>query len=164
MTRIAELEADFYPILEAALVERELVAYHTHDSRASESGFPDYTIPVGRWLLFAELKRTGRPLTTAQAGWLLRLRGPWRMCLAVDVAELGSLLRAIDNTKAGRLDRDGPAGFASVFVLGHVTGLGPLGSAAVGERVRPAGPSVAGSPAKPARQRRPCTRRSRRGS
>lgn len=47
-----------------------LLAYHTHDSRRSESGFPDWTFSGRRGLMFRELKTATGRLTTAQQVWL----------------------------------------------------------------------------------------------
>lgn len=159
-----DLERDAYPVLEAELELRGLRFYHTHDSRRSVGGFPDYVIPVGRWLLPAELKRTGGELTRDQADWLLALMGPWRAPFAVDVEHLDELLRAIDNMKAGRLDDLGPTGFRSVMVLGDVRRWYLLGSAADGEVVRRAARSVAGPTATPRPRRRRDNPRAPRGS
>ncbi len=50
-----------------------LLHYHTHDSRRSESGFPD-SVFVGRRVLFRELKLTRRSrVSSAQRQWLARL-------------------------------------------------------------------------------------------
>lgn len=157
-------EADAYPVLEAELKARGLRWYHTHDSRRSVGGFPDYIIPVGRWLLPAELKRSGGELTVEQADWLLALLGPWRAPFAVDVEHLDELLRAIDNMKAGRLDDLGPTGFRSVMVLGDVRRWYVLGSACDGEVVRRAAQAAAGPPATPRPRRRRDTRRLPAGS
>ena len=166
MTRGGDLlERDHYPILVAELAFRGITAvYHPYDSRRSAEGFPDFTIAgVGRWILFAELKLTGKPLTAAQAGWLLALRGPWRACLAVDVAQLPALLVAVDNMKAGRLDDRGPTGFGTVMVLGDVRGLAPLAGAVSDGRGRPVD-SPAGGPTPTQPPRRTLgTRRRRRG-
>lgn len=50
-----------------------VLAYHTHDSRHSASGYPDWTFVGPRGVLFRELKREGRKPTPAQAAWLTAL-------------------------------------------------------------------------------------------
>jgi hypothetical protein len=47
-----------------------LLAYHTHDSRRSHSGYPDWTI-CGPWgVMFRELKRQNGIVTLAQRQWI----------------------------------------------------------------------------------------------
>lgn len=50
-------------------------AYHTHDSRRSEPGFPDIVLVRGSRLIFAELKTDTGRTTTEQDGWLSALQG-----------------------------------------------------------------------------------------
>jgi hypothetical protein len=50
-----------------------LSCYHTHDSRRSESGFPDLVI-VGKRVLWRELKSQTGIATSPQLKWLLDLR------------------------------------------------------------------------------------------
>ena len=46
-------------------------AYHTHDSRRSEAGYPDLTLAKGGAVIFAELKRDAKArVTPAQRAWL----------------------------------------------------------------------------------------------
>lgn len=158
-------EAEGAAVLEGELRRRDLAWYHTHDSRRSAEGFPDYVIPVGRWILFVEIKchETRGELTKAQADWLLRLRGPWRISIVADVSALPSLMMAIDNAKAGRLDAIGPAG-VKVLVLGEVRRWYLLGSEADGEVVRRAAAAAGGSTPTPSRPSARGSRRSRRGS
>jgi hypothetical protein len=51
-----------------------VLAYHTHDSRKSASGWPDWCFCGPRGLLFRELKREGKKPTRAQEAWLAALR------------------------------------------------------------------------------------------
>lgn len=46
-----------------------LRGYHTHDSRRSESGYPDWTI-TGRRTIFRELKTQRGKVSRAQQEWL----------------------------------------------------------------------------------------------
>lgn len=50
-----------------------VLAYHTHDSRHSASGFPDWCFCGPGGVLFRELKREGKKPTPAQAQWLTAL-------------------------------------------------------------------------------------------
>ena len=101
MTRIGKAEPESWnadhatEAVCATYLERGLrlvadAVYHTHDSRRSAAGFPDYTIVVGPWLLFVELKRWRgeHTLTHEQAVWLSELTGPARRsyCVAGQLA------------------------------------------------------------------------------
>lgn len=56
-----------------ATVGHGLLHYHTHDSRRSESGFPDCVF-VGRAVVFRELKMTRRSkISDEQKKWIARL-------------------------------------------------------------------------------------------
>lgn len=61
-----------------------LLAYHTHDSRRSRAGFPDWAIVGPGGLLFRECKDEARKPTLEQEKWLAALRaagqdaGLWR--------------------------------------------------------------------------------------
>lgn len=50
------------------------LAYHTHDSRRSEAGFPDLVLVRGGTLLYRELKRNTTYPTPAQREWISRLK------------------------------------------------------------------------------------------
>lgn len=63
-------EADFQQqVLDLARLYRWR-AYHTHDSRRSEPGFPDLVLLRAPRLIFAELKTARGRLTRAQCDWL----------------------------------------------------------------------------------------------
>lgn len=163
VTRLASLEEDFYPILEAELASRSMPFHHQRISRRSIAGWPDYTIVAGDWLMFAELKAIGGEPTEAQWAWLHRLRGPWRASAVVAVDALDELLRIVDALKARRIE--GPAGLAAgIVVLGSVKVPSAFAGGVLAGRGRPDASSAAGSPATRRRPRRPCTPRSRRGS
>ncbi len=50
-------------------------AYHTHDSRRSDEGFPDLVMIRGPVLLVAELKVKKNTITPAQEKWLQLFEG-----------------------------------------------------------------------------------------
>lgn len=49
------------------------MAYHTHDSRRSEPGFPDLVLVRGGECLAVEVKAAGGRATAAQLEWLAAL-------------------------------------------------------------------------------------------
>ncbi|MBQ1047785.1 VRR-NUC domain-containing protein [Micromonospora sp. C51] len=52
-----------------------LLAYHTHDSRRSQPGFPDLVIVGPGGVLFVELKSEAGKTTADQEKWLAALNG-----------------------------------------------------------------------------------------
>lgn len=52
----------------------EVLAYHTHDSRRSHAGYPDWTFAGPGGVLFRELKTARGPVTAGQERWLETLR------------------------------------------------------------------------------------------
>jgi hypothetical protein len=46
-----------------------LRGYHTHDSRRSDAGYPDWTI-TGKRTIFRELKRQNGVVSPAQLAWM----------------------------------------------------------------------------------------------
>lgn len=77
--------ADARAVLDAAMTEKQFqteivqvarqsgftLAYHTHDSRRSERGFPDLVLvhPGLRWVLFVEVKTEKGKLAPDQVRW-----------------------------------------------------------------------------------------------
>lgn len=59
-------------VLQVAKINKWLV-YHTHDSRFSESGWPDLVLLRPPRALFVELKAENGKVTAAQAHWLEQL-------------------------------------------------------------------------------------------
>lgn len=51
-----------------------LLHYHTHDSRRSNPGFPDWTIVYGSIIVFVEMKSDTGRLTSDQGKWINTLR------------------------------------------------------------------------------------------
>ena len=49
------------------------LAYHTHNSRHSEKGFPDLCLVRDNVCIMAELKTDAGPVTPAQAAWITAL-------------------------------------------------------------------------------------------
>lgn len=59
--------------VQGAAVKLGWRAYHTHDSRRSDPGFPDLVLVKGARIIFAEIKReTTRP-TPDQVSWMASL-------------------------------------------------------------------------------------------
>ena len=87
----AELEIHVRAILKgaAAIGPGMLLGYHTHDSRASHPGYPDWTFAGPGGVLFRELKTARGKLTAAQQDWQRTLR---RAGSDVDVWRPGDLL------------------------------------------------------------------------
>ena len=101
---------DARAVIQAAISESELqgfvvtlarthgwLAYHTHDSRRSEAGFPDLCLVRDGRVIFAELKSMKGKVTDAQQRWLDELGGAdgvevyvWR---PVDIDDLNGILR-----------------------------------------------------------------------
>jgi hypothetical protein len=76
-------EADLERQVRGIARDLGLLAYHTHDSRRSPGGFPDWVF-AGARVAFRELKRQSQKPTPAQQAWLDRLAaagqdaGVWR--------------------------------------------------------------------------------------
>lgn len=51
-----------------------LLAYHTHNSRRSKAGYPDWTIAAPGGVLFRECKDEKRKPTAEQSTWLATLQ------------------------------------------------------------------------------------------
>lgn len=60
-------------------------AYHTHDSRRSQAGFPDLVLLRAPELIFAELKTDTGRLRPEQADWLEQLQLLADACEPVEV-------------------------------------------------------------------------------
>jgi hypothetical protein len=84
-----------------------VLAYHTHDSRHSASGYPDWTLVGPRGVLFRELKRQAKKPTPQQAGWLVALKragqdaGVWRPAQLLD-GTIGRELAALAGLVSAR--------------------------------------------------------------
>lgn len=52
-----------------------LLAYHTHDSRHSQAGFPDLVIIGALGMVYLELKSATGKVTSEQDQWLWALKG-----------------------------------------------------------------------------------------
>lgn len=67
-------EAQFQADILDAVRKFGLHAYHTHDSRRSQKGFPDLVIVGATDVLFRELKTMTGTVTPEQKYWLTMLR------------------------------------------------------------------------------------------
>lgn len=63
-------EKSFQDQVIAAAKLHGYLAYHTHDSRRSQPGFPDLTLVRPGRLIFLELKRIGGKATLDQRCWI----------------------------------------------------------------------------------------------
>ncbi|HSX21338.1 MAG TPA: VRR-NUC domain-containing protein [Gaiellaceae bacterium] len=93
MTRLATSERELQDaILNVTRLRGGWLAYHTHDSRHSASGFPDLVLARRGMLVFAELKDATSKPTLAQRDWLDALAAAhqhvylWRPAHLTDVA------------------------------------------------------------------------------
>lgn len=68
-------EAEFQSLVLEAVRRLGLQAYHTHDSRRSQPGFPDLVIVGDRGILFRELKTEVGVVSADQRYWVEILRG-----------------------------------------------------------------------------------------
>lgn len=63
-------EADLQSCVETAARYRGWLAYHTHDSRRSQAGFPDLVLIQGDRILWRELKTMTGRIRPEQHQWL----------------------------------------------------------------------------------------------
>ena len=99
----AELDLHVRGILRDVAAIGQLLGYHTHDSRASHPGFPDWTFAGPGGLKLRELKTAKGRLTGAQEDWQRVLKaggadaGVWRPedllsgRIAAELAQLAGL-------------------------------------------------------------------------
>lgn len=71
--RQPESEAGFLAAVRELAARAGWLAYHTHDSRRSEAGFPDLVLVRRGRMLLVELKAEGGRLTDEQQTWLAQL-------------------------------------------------------------------------------------------
>jgi hypothetical protein len=72
-TRFSEEQLQDWVVTYARL--QGWLAYHTLDSRGSESGFPDLVLVRGGVVLFRELKTETGVVSPAQGAWITALEG-----------------------------------------------------------------------------------------
>lgn len=95
------------PRTEAALLAHVLrrlkahkwTAYHTHDSRRSQPGYPDIAAVRGSRLLYAELKSAKGRLTTEQRLWLDALWSAGAECYVWKPADLDWIEEVLTDDK-----------------------------------------------------------------
>jgi hypothetical protein len=75
------------------------LAYHTHDSRRSQPGFPDLVLIRSPELIFAELKSERGRVRPDQAKWLAHLTG-----LTVEVENVLAHLTAVGGNSSLAID------------------------------------------------------------
>jgi hypothetical protein len=76
-------------------------AYHTHDSRRSQPGYPDIAAVRGSRLLYAELKSAKGVLTREQRGWLDALWSAGAECYVWRPADLDWIDKILTNDGYG---------------------------------------------------------------
>ncbi len=84
------------------------ITYHTHDSKRSNSGFPDLVLVGRKQVIFAELKAEHGKLTQAQALWQAAVLGAGAkayVCRPSDYPEVEQLLVGPDPTRQRPPDR-----------------------------------------------------------
>lgn len=75
MTRSAQTEKEFMRTVIGLARRCGWLVYHTHDSRRSESGFPDLVMVREHSVLFVELKSEDGKVSIQQQCWLNALVG-----------------------------------------------------------------------------------------
>lgn len=71
--RRVDTEAAFQSWVRTTAKRCGWVAYHTHDSRRSDKGFPDLVLVRGTTMLAVELKTAEGKVSAEQIEWLRRL-------------------------------------------------------------------------------------------
>ena len=69
--------------------------YHTHDSRKSREGWPDWVASNGAHTIFAEFKTAKDKLTKDQYSWLTNLLATGHRAYVVRPANFGKLIELI---------------------------------------------------------------------
>ena len=76
---------------------RGFLCYHTHDSRKSDKGFPDWCILMDDEVLYVELKTGKDGLRAEQFNWVARLRQMGEKAFVVRDEHIGWLVDYISN-------------------------------------------------------------------
>jgi hypothetical protein len=78
------------------------LAYHPHDSRHSQAGFPDLTLVRDGRLVFVELKTAAGRVSGAQAEWLAALEGAGCEVHVWRPGDWGEIERALARRQSAR--------------------------------------------------------------
>ncbi len=107
MRRMVKKRPAIQPVTEKAFQAQVLklaailgwMAYHTHDSRRSQRGFPDLVLVRGARLIFAELKSESGKVKPEQAAWIAALQFAGQMAYIWRPSDWDRIVATLTNDK-----------------------------------------------------------------